>query len=53
MDWSELYPAYFQQNDTNTTGDKQRQVEFADVGCGYGGLLGVLFLSITFMHAGK
>lgn len=39
MDWSELYPAYFQQNDTNTSSDKQRQVEFADIGCGYGGLL--------------
>ena len=28
MDWSELYPEH-----------GGRQVEFADVGCGYGGLL--------------
>ncbi|XP_077185069.1 tRNA (guanine-N(7)-)-methyltransferase isoform X1 [Paroedura picta] len=49
MDWSELYPEFF----TPTTKDDQHddpkeveertepssQVEFADIGCGYGGLL--------------
>lgn len=47
MDWSSLYPAYFTKND-ESSGDRKetnaqkatvQQVEFADVGCGYGGLL--------------
>lgn len=38
MDWSQLYPAHFsQRGDTEV----QAQVEFADIGCGYGGLLGM------------
>ncbi|ESO10415.1 hypothetical protein HELRODRAFT_91834 [Helobdella robusta] len=49
--WSELYPAYFNDEDGvsrdcqtgNIDGDdrnkSKRQVEIADVGCGYGGLL--------------
>nr|XP_055039248.1 tRNA (guanine-N(7)-)-methyltransferase [Misgurnus anguillicaudatus] len=36
MDWSQLYPAYFSQRDDC---EAQAQVEFADIGCGYGGLL--------------
>ena len=46
MDWSGLYPLY------NETADEQsevkeltKQVEFADIGCGYGGLLSMI---ITF-----
>lgn len=37
MDWSALYPQYF----SNNTEETQKRVEFADVGCGYGGLLGI------------
>ncbi|KAI9094421.1 hypothetical protein DFS34DRAFT_716910 [Phlyctochytrium arcticum] len=33
-DWSRHYPAYFPAPD-----GKKRSVEFADIGCGYGGLL--------------
>lgn len=49
MDWSELYPEFFtsltQNQSHNDPKDKkekraQAQVEFADIGCGYGGLLG-------------
>lgn len=37
MDWSELYPQFFTENGSN---DKEKKmVEFADIGCGYGGLL--------------
>ncbi|XP_044027637.1 tRNA (guanine-N(7)-)-methyltransferase isoform X2 [Siniperca chuatsi] len=36
MDWSELYPDIF----TGSTSEKETpRVEFADIGCGYGGLL--------------
>ncbi|XP_056324718.1 tRNA (guanine-N(7)-)-methyltransferase [Danio aesculapii] len=35
MDWSPLYPQYFPQQE----GAGGAQVEFADIGCGYGGLL--------------
>lgn len=41
MDWSTLYPDFV--DDCNSESDiKQlkKPVEFADVGCGYGGLLG-------------
>ena len=47
MDWSTLYPEYFlpssSSDETATEGKKAntKQVEFADVGCGYGGLLGL------------
>lgn len=49
MDWSELYPEFFAPLTQNKTHDDpkdkkekraQAQVEFADIGCGYGGLLG-------------
>lgn len=36
-DWSTLYP---KSELTNETGDT-KYVEFADIGCGYGGLLGI------------
>lgn len=49
MDWSELYPEFFapltqnkSHDDPKDAKEKQAgtQVEFADIGCGYGGLLG-------------
>lgn len=39
MDWSKLYPHFFTGNPSE---EKTQQVEFADIGCGYGGLLGDL-----------
>ncbi|XP_045868984.1 tRNA (guanine-N(7)-)-methyltransferase isoform X4 [Meles meles] len=48
MDWSELYPEFFTPLTQNKSHDDpkdkkekraQAQVEFADIGCGYGGLL--------------
>ncbi|XP_070565669.1 tRNA (guanine-N(7)-)-methyltransferase-like isoform X2 [Ptychodera flava] len=49
MDWSEYYPRYFKRhkgepsdsNGTQPSGDDVRwpMVKFADIGCGYGGLL--------------
>lgn len=41
MDWSKLYSDYI----STTSEDRIKEVEFADVGCGYGGLLGKFFLS--------
>lgn len=43
MDWSTLYPDHFLQNDDADDKSKidKKLVEFADVGCGYGGLLGM------------
>lgn len=35
MDWSKLYPAYYDENEKQMISD----VEIADVGCGYGGLM--------------
>lgn len=35
MDWSQLYPEFFMNQSERQTA----QVEFADIGCGYGGLL--------------
>ncbi|KAG7210900.1 hypothetical protein KM043_016278 [Ampulex compressa] len=40
MDWSSLYPTHFSSKDDNVQGNvEKKRVEFADVGCGYGGLL--------------
>ncbi|PSN29120.1 tRNA (guanine-N(7)-)-methyltransferase [Blattella germanica] len=36
MDWSALYPKYFSED---TSDGEKKLVEFADIGCGYGGLL--------------
>jgi len=38
MDWSQLYPAYFSEK--GNKGKDGACVEFADIGCGYGGLTG-------------
>lgn len=35
MDWASHYPAYFPAKE----GEAQKQVEWADVGCGFGGLI--------------
>ena len=37
MDWSSLYPAFFDSQDASC---EKAKVEFADIGCGYGGLIG-------------
>lgn len=61
MDWSELYPEFFAPLTQNQSHDDpkdkkeeraQAQVEFADIGCGYGGLLGNT-LSGPFSGQGK
>lgn len=39
MNWSKLYPHYFQDETENVGTNKKYEVEFADIGCGYGGLL--------------
>lgn len=43
MDWSPYYPAHFSTDGSKANG-KKKCVEFADIGCGYGGLLGKLIL---------
>ncbi|KAM3621239.1 uncharacterized protein V6R79_008328 [Siganus canaliculatus] len=43
MDWSELYPHFFPGDLSEKTSP---QVEFADIGCGYGGLLDKLMLGL-------
>ena len=47
MDWRTLFPAFYpEKNDKGTcktTDERSAKVEFADIGCGYGGLLGNLF----------
>ena len=42
MDWRTLFPAFFPEknDDGERTVNKTSKVEFADIGCGYGGLLG-------------
>lgn len=40
MDWRSLFPNYFPSNGNNGI---EKQVEFLDVGCGYGGLLGIYY----------
>lgn len=39
MDWCTLYPRYFPSGNQQSQ-EPQKHVEFADIGCGYGGLLG-------------
>ena len=41
MNWSSLYPDYFSKNEGDSKEDSvpHKRVEFADIGCGYGGLL--------------
>lgn len=44
MDWSTFFPRYFSNeeddDDERNKDTVQKCVEFADIGCGYGGLLG-------------
>jgi hypothetical protein len=40
MDWSTLYPSYFTRAKSDGATSPTKSVEFADIGCGYGGLLG-------------
>lgn len=47
MDWSELYPDFFSGD---TSGKDHPAVEFADIGCGYGGLLGRSNTHLTIRH---
>ena len=43
MNWSSLYPFYFPTNKEEFKEENisQKHVEFVDIGCGYGGLLGI------------
>ena len=43
MDWSEHYPDFYQSGQTILS--NCHKVEFADIGCGYGGLLGKAIIS--------
>ncbi|XP_068598835.1 tRNA (guanine-N(7)-)-methyltransferase isoform X2 [Brachionichthys hirsutus] len=43
MDWSKLYPDFFAADSSE---EDTPRVEFADVGCGYGGLLDKLILGL-------
>ena len=47
MDWRSLFPAFYPEKDNKGTckmvDEGSAKVEFADIGCGYGGLLGNLF----------
>jgi len=45
MDWSSLYPSFFPSSSGSdeAMSAAKPQVEFADIGCGYGGLLGMLY----------
>jgi hypothetical protein len=40
MDWSILYPSFFTRAKSDGATSPVKSVEFADIGCGYGGLLG-------------
>jgi len=48
VDWSVLYPAHCQEG-----GDKEmtRPVDFADIGCGFGGLLVQLVATYKLLHS--
>ena len=39
MDWSLLYPKFYEQL-SESSSTAFNEVQFADIGCGYGGLLG-------------
>lgn len=38
VDWSTYYPKYFKSKE-DSSNDHQKQVDFIDIGCGFGGLL--------------
>ena len=44
MNWNQFFPSFFPLNTVSTRDDKQ--VDFLDIGCGYGGLLGIISLYI-------
>ncbi|XP_043269237.1 tRNA (guanine-N(7)-)-methyltransferase [Venturia canescens] len=39
MDWTSLYPDHFSEKKTDQNFTSVKDVQFADIGCGYGGLL--------------
>ena len=50
MDWGKYYPHYFTNKDSladepvlKRLKTSENRVEFADIGCGYGGLLGMAY----------
>lgn len=49
MNWNSLYPLHFSNNEQESReiNSLQECVEFADIGCGYGGLLGIYSLSLN------
>lgn len=50
MDWSEMFPAYFSKPSSDEPNvNNGKRVEFADVGCGYGGLLGKEIIELIFL----
>lgn len=49
MDWSTLYSDFIDNENTNSLIKQlKKPVEFADIGCGYGGLLGSFSLFIIY-----
>lgn len=45
MNWKKLYPAFYSDDSRGCN-----EVKFADVGCGYGGLLGTLKCGISLVY---
>ena len=53
MDWSPHFPTFFPPNKMDdTNGQSEHVVEFADIGCGYGGLLGKIWNTSSFFNCG-
>lgn len=48
MDWSKYYPTFF--DNKGNTGKNGACVQFADIGCGYGGLTGMKSLHHIISH---
>ena len=48
MDWSSHYPAFF--TGKGNAGKDGARVEFADIGCGYGGLTGKQITALKSMY---
>lgn len=49
MNWNSLYPFYFPFNkESKEDNDAKKCVEFVDIGCGYGGLLGIKIFFILY-----
>lgn len=53
MDWSQLYPAFFVTPEGSKSSAPATEVKFLDVGCGYGGMLGVCLLQVVCMSVEK